>query len=40
MGSGEMQPWNNPLTMKQGAEEANISQTNACTGKATKKIPF
>ncbi|PNF21048.1 hypothetical protein B7P43_G08414, partial [Cryptotermes secundus] len=33
MGSGELQPWNNPLTMKQGTEEAGKSETSSKTGK-------
>jgi hypothetical protein len=38
MGSGEIQPWNNPLTMKQGVDAADTSQTNPSSGKATQNI--
>jgi hypothetical protein len=38
MGSGELQPWNNPLTMKQGADEAGKSETNSKTGKPIENI--
>jgi ACS family sodium-dependent inorganic phosphate cotransporter len=38
MGSGELQPWNNPLTMKQGTEEAGKSQTSSKTGKSIEDI--
>jgi hypothetical protein len=34
MGSGELQPWNNPLTMKQGSEEAGKTETSSKTGKS------
>jgi hypothetical protein len=34
MGSGEIQPWNNPLTKKQGGEEGCKSEHNPSTGKS------
>jgi hypothetical protein len=39
MGSGELQPWNNPLTMKQGREEACKSESNPSTGKSVQCTP-
>jgi len=33
MGSGELQPWNNPVTKKQGGEEDCTSEQNPSTGK-------
>jgi hypothetical protein len=38
MGSGEIQPWNNPLTVKQREEEAGRSETNPSTGKTIQNI--
>jgi hypothetical protein len=38
MGSGELQPWNNPSTMKQGTEEAGKSETNSKRGKSVETI--
>ncbi|XP_021935626.1 putative inorganic phosphate cotransporter isoform X2 [Zootermopsis nevadensis] len=37
MGSGEIQPWNNPLTMEQGVDKANASETNPSSD--AEKIP-
>jgi hypothetical protein len=34
MASGEIQPWNNTSTMKQGGEEACTSEQNSITGKS------
>jgi hypothetical protein len=33
MASGELQPWNNPLTMKQEKKEACKSDSNPSAGK-------
>jgi ACS family sodium-dependent inorganic phosphate cotransporter len=34
MGSGELQPWNNPPKMKEGGEEACTSEHDPSTGKS------
>ena len=34
MGSGEIQPWNNTVTKKEGGEEACTSEQNPSTGKS------
>jgi len=39
MGSGELQPWNNPVTQKQGGEEARASEQNPSTGKSSQCTP-
>jgi len=39
MGSGELQPWNNPVTKKQGGEEACTSEQNPSTGKSRQCTP-
>jgi len=33
MGSGELQPWNNPVTKTEGGEEAPTAEQNPSTGK-------
>jgi len=38
MGSGELQPWNNPATKKQ-EEEARTSEQNPSTGKSRQCKP-
>jgi len=39
MASGELQPWNNPVTKKEGGEEDCTSEQNPSTGNSSQCTP-